>query len=143
MNDAELPERRSETMNIVLTVVGSLNEVIAALRGEIAAFTKKDEDNRKRLDLKLALIGVAVLLSAIGVGINYGQGNDVKSIVNYIQDCQKPESECKKRNDAVIGGAVKSISGSVFDATACVQALPLAERTDAVVKACRDKYIPQ
>lgn len=136
------PERpRSETMDIVMTVVSSLNDVITTLRAEILAFTGTEKRRRELLDVKLALLGIAVVVSMVGVGLSLRQGQSIKKVVHYIEDCQKPDSECKKRNDDVIGRAVQSISGSVFDANACVQSVPLDQRTEAKVKACRDKYI--
>lgn len=136
----EVP-RRSEMMEVVSAVVATLNDVITALRDEVAALGESERRGRQRISIYLAVLGVVAATSVGGVALNYKQGQDVKKVVTYVQDCSSPDGTCKKHSDAVIAGAVKSISGAVFDATSCVQSLPLAERTDANIKACRDKYI--
>lgn len=133
--------QRSEMMAVVTTVVATLNDVISALRDEVAALAENEKAGRRRLSIYLALLGVVAIASVGGVALNYKQGNDVKAVVQYVQDCQKPDGACKRRNDAVIAGAVQSISGAVFDSTSCVQALPLVERTNVAVAACREKYL--
>lgn len=133
--------RRSEMMEVVTAVVATLNDVITALRGEVVALAESERRGRRRISVYLAVLGVVAIASVGGVWLTYQQGQDVKKVVIYVQDCSSPDGQCKKRSDVVIAGAVKSISGSVFDATSCVQALPLADRTDVNVKACRDKFI--
>lgn len=140
MSDA-VPPRRSEVMEIVTTVVGALNEVITALRSEVAALAESEKKGRRRISIYLAVLGVVAFTSVFGVFQTYNQGNQVKSLVNYISDCQKPDSECKKRSDAAIAGAVISISAKAFDSISCVLLTAPGERTDAKVKECRDKYL--
>lgn len=135
------PPRRSETMEIVTTVVAALNEVITALRSEISAIAVSEKRRGKRLSVYLAMIAVVMLASVAGVVMNYRQGDNVKSIVSYIEDCQKPDTECSRRNNEAIGGAVISISGAVFDSMSCVLLMQPEERTDENVLACRDKYL--
>ncbi len=133
--------RRSETMDIVVTVVATLNEVITALRSEVAALGENEKAGRKRISVYLAAIGLAVIASVSGVVMTYGQGQDVKEVVTYIRDCQNPQGECKKRNDSQIAGVVAAISASTFDSVTCVLNILPEERTDESVKACRDKYL--
>lgn len=137
----EPPPRKSEVMEIVTTVVATLNEVITALRDEVAALGENERAGRRRISIYLAVLGVVAIASVFGVFQNYRQGDNVKTIVNYISDCQKPESECKKQNDAVIAQAVIGISARAFDSITCVLLTPPDDRTDANVKACRDKYL--
>lgn len=132
---------RSEMMEVVMTVVATLNDVITALRGEVTALGVSEQQGRRRLTVYLIVLGLVGVASVVGIGLNYGQGQDVKSIVHYIQDCQNPEGICKQRSDANLSGAVVSVSGAVFDATACLQRVPLTERTDEQIKACRDQFI--
>lgn len=135
------PPRRSETMEIVSTVVTTLNDVITALRSEVAALSANEQQGRKRVSIYLAMIAVVMLASVTGVVMNYRQGDNVKSIVSYIEDCQKPDTECSKRNNEQIGQAVRSIAGSVFDSlTDCVLTTVPEERTDEAIAACRERY---
>jgi hypothetical protein len=128
-------------MEVVMTVVATLNDVITALRGEVTALAVNEQQGRRRLTMYLVMLGLVGLASVAGISLTYNQGQDVKSIVHYIQDCQDPDGDCKQRSNAALAGAVASISGAVFDATACMQKLPLAERTDEQIKACRDQFI--
>jgi hypothetical protein len=128
-------------MEIVTTIVGTLNAIIATLSMEVAAFAEKEKAGRQRITVYLVILTIAAVASVVGVVINYNQGSDVKTVVKYIEECQQSDSECKKRNDAVIAGAVIAITGKMFDATSCVQSVPLTERTDELVKTCRDRYI--
>jgi len=137
----QTPRRPSETLAVVSMVVSTLNEVITALREEVAALAASDRRGRKLLDLKLALLGIAVAISLLGVALTYNQASNVKSIVDYISNCQKPGSPCKKQNDAVIGGAVNSIAAKAYDSITCVLLTPPPSRTDENVKTCRDKYL--
>lgn len=132
---------RSEMMEVVMTVVATLNDVITALRGEVTALAVNEQQGRRRLAMYLILLGLVGMASMVGISLTYNQGKDVKSIVHYIQDCQNPDGECKKRSNDALAGAVASISGAVFDATSCVQAVPLADRTDERIRSCRDQYI--
>lgn len=140
LSEPLLPQR-SEMMEVVMTVVATLNDVITALRGEVSALAVNEQQGRRRLTMYLVLLCVVGVASIVGIGITYNQGQNVKSIVHYIQDCQDPEGECKRASNAAVAGAVASISGAVFDATACMQKLPLAERTDEQIKVCRDQFI--
>lgn len=132
---------RSEMMEVVMTVVATLNEVITALRGEVTALAVNEQQGRRRLTMYLVMLGLVGMASTVGISLTYNQGQDVKSIVHYIQDCQNPDGACKKRSNEALAGAVASISGAVFDATSCVQSVPLADRTDERIKSCRDQYI--
>jgi len=129
-----------DTLGTVTLVVASLNEVIAALREEVVALATSERKSRQRIAGYLALLGIVLVGSVFGVGITYRQGQNVKSIVHYISDCQRPEGVCKQRNDAAISQAVKGISVAVFDSMTCVLKVAPDRRTDADVKACRDKY---
>jgi hypothetical protein len=131
-NEPEFPEElphRSEMMEVVMTVVATLNDVITALRGEVTALAVNEQQGRRRLTMYLVMLGLVGLASVAGISLNYNQ------------DCQDPDGDCKQRSNAALAGAVASISGAVFDATACMQKLPLAERTDEQIKACRDQFI--
>lgn len=143
--EAEFVDRRvnarSEMMEVVMTVVATLNDVITALRGEVTALGLSEQQGRRRLTAYLVVLGLVGVASVVGIGLNFNQGQDVKEIVHYIQDCQDPAGTCRKRSDANLANAVISVSGAVFDATACMQKLPLAERTDERIKECRDRYI--
>lgn len=129
------------TLAIVNTVVATLNEVIAALRDEIVALGNSEHSSRKRIMMFMAVLMIAALASVVGMAMNYVQGDRVKTVVSYIQDCQKPDSACKKRNDDAIGKAVASISVSVFDSMSCVLLTRPEDRNDATVERCRDKYL--
>lgn len=133
--------RRSELTEMTMTVMTALNDVVTALRGEVIALGVREQQGRRRLALYLVMVGLVGVASVIGIGFNYSQGQDVKSIVHYIQDCQNPEGKCKQRSDDTLARAIIIVSGSVFDATACMQRLPLADRTDDKIKQCRDRYI--
>lgn len=133
--------QRSEMMEVVMTVVATLNEVITALRSEVTALAVNEQQGRRRLTAYLVMLSLVGVGSMIGIGLSYKQGQDVKTVVKYVQDCQDPEGACKQRSNDAIAGAVASISGAVFDATSCVQSVPLVERTDEQIKACRDQYI--
>lgn len=132
---------RSEMMEVVMTVVATLNDVITALRGEVTALAVNEQQGRRRLTVYLVLLSLVGVGSMVGIGLSYKQGQDVKTVVQYVQDCQDPDGACKQRSNAAIAGAVASISGAVFDATSCVQSVTLAERTDERIKSCRDQYI--
>ncbi len=148
--DADIPpefvERRtttgrSEMMEVVMTVVATLNDVITALRGEVTALAVNEQQGRRRLTVYLVLLSLVGVGSMVGIGLSYKQGQDVKTVVQYVQDCQNPDGECKRRSNAALADAVVSVSTAVFDATACLQRRPLTERTDEQIKACRDQYI--
>lgn len=139
--DEERRAYRSEMMEVVVSVTSTLNEVVIALRAEIVALGENERRGRNRITMFLAVVTIAATAAVAGAAMNYSQGQDVKSIVHYIQDCQKPDSECKRRNDQQVGNAVVGISGSVFDASACLQKVPLEQRTDERIKTCRDQYI--
>lgn len=136
-----LPVAPISTLEIVNTVVRTLNDVIAALREEIHELGASEKRGRTRLAGMLVVLLIAALASVAGVWLNYNQGNDVKSIVSYIEECQTPDSPCKKRNDAEVGKAVLSISGSVFDSlTDCVLTTVPEKRTDEAIATCRKQY---
>lgn len=129
------------TLAIVSTVVSTLNEVITALREEIAAFGETEKHARQKLAALMAVVLIAALASVVGVFLNYRQGTNVKSIVKYIEDCQRPDSECSNRNKEAISAAVISISGTVFDSlTDCVLTTLPERRSDEAIKQCRDKF---
>ena len=131
------PPQEQETVGTVTVLVASLKDVVSALREEVVALHESDMHSRRLLDLKLALIGIAVVVSLFGVGLTYTQAHNVKSIVHYISDCQQPGSECRRRNDDIIARAVTA----VFDSQSCVLRIPQESRTDENIKACRDKYL--
>lgn len=133
--------KRSEVLDVVQAVMSTLNEVITALRLEVAALADSETRRSKRLSVYLGMIGVIVIASISGVVLNYQQGRNVKTVVTYIKDCQDPAGKCKQQGDAAIAGAVASISAKAFDSITCVLLHPPTERTDANVKACRDKYL--
>lgn len=135
------PTPRSEMMDVVMTVVETLNDVITALRTEVAALAESEKRSRQRLTAYLAMVGIVAAASVTGITLNYKQGQNVKTIVNYISECQSPGSDCKKANDAVIAGAVVGISKAVFDSTTCVLLTVPTNRTDENVKMCRDQYL--
>ena len=130
-----------ETVTTVTLLVASLKEVVSALREEVVALSESDQHSRRLLDLKLTLLGIAVVVSLFGVGLTYNQASNVKSIVHYISDCQRPDSKCRQQQDAVIGQAVNNISTKSFDSISCVLLTPPEKRTNESVKACRDKYL--
>jgi hypothetical protein len=130
-----IPPRPSDSALIaaVSTVVETMKEVIVGLQNEVRILASTEKNSRRRTQIVLVVFALFLFLGA-------QQLRDTKKIVNYISDCQDPNGECKKRNDAAIAGAVIQIGKLVFDSQVCVQRVPLAERTDDKIAECRTQY---
>jgi hypothetical protein len=128
-------------MDVVTSVIATMNEVITALREEVAALADNEKRGRRRISTYLALLGIVVVGSLTQVIFNYRQGEDVKTIVSYIEECQTPDSECSEENARRLGGAVRAVSAATFDSITCVLNTLPVDRTDENIKACRDKHL--
>lgn len=108
------------------------------LAGLLAA--ERDVNRRKFRRLNAILfVGLAGLY--LQAAANHNQGRDIKSLVTYVKDCQDPNGQCAKQSQAKLGGAVVAVAGKVYDATACLQMIPLEQRTEAKARECRARFI--
>jgi hypothetical protein len=113
------PPKNSEMIDIVATVVGTLNEVITSLRAEITEMTNNEIASRRRISIYLAVLGIVAFCSIGGIFLTYEQSKDIKNLVG--------------QNNTVVG--------SVFDSVSCVLLIPNDKRTNDNIKACRDKQL--